>query len=393
MNITVRPLQGDEMLDALYALSQYAFHPSPPFTDKEEWLGRVRGRKGYTCHAALEDERPVAVACSTSMTQNVRGALYPSAAVWGVATHPSARRKGYCRQAIASLLAAERQSGKVVSALYPFRESFYQRLGYVTYPQTKIARFAPPALAPLLKLELGGEIELKLIGEAYETYRAYLAELQPRRHGLGLFDFGDQAAAARNHLWVALARFDGAIEGLMLYSLKGEEITHFNFSALRFYYQTSRARALLLGWIARHIDQADRAELHLAPDETPETWLADLQVKVESAFPTPMGRVLDVAAAGGMSAGPGSFTAQVSDPLCPWNSGAWRFESVEGRLAVSPAAQAECALSIQGLGALMAGTHDPQDFSLRGWGDPSPALQETLREMFPRRLPHIHEMF
>lgn len=393
MNITVRQLQGEEMLDALYNLSQYAFHPSPPFTDKEEWLGYVRGRKGYICHAALEDDQPMAVACSTAMTQNVRGALFPSAAVWGVATHPAARRKGYCRQAIASLLAAEREAGRVFSALYPFRESFYQRLGYVTYPQTRIARFAPPALAPLLKLDLGGEIEFKLIGEAYETYRAYMAEIQPQWHGMGLFDFGDPAAAARNRSWVALARFDGAVEGVMLYSLKGEEITKFNFVATRFYYQTSRACALLLGWIARHIDQAERAELHLPAGETPETWLEDLQVKVESAFPTPMGRVLDVARMGGMRVGAGSFAARVSDPLCPWNEGAWRFEAVDGKLAVSRAAGADCALTIQGLSALAAGTHDPQDFPLRGWGDPSPALLETLRAMFPRRLPHIHEMF
>lgn len=198
MNIAIQQLQGDEMLEAVFALGQYSFHPSPPFQDKEEWLAAARQRRGVTCFGTLEESRPMAVAASTSMTQNIRGRLYPAAGVWGVSTHPSARRKGYCRQTLARLLAAEREAGKVFSSLYPFRESFYQRLGYVTYPQTKIARFSPQALAPLLRLDLEGEVEFKLISEAYETYRAFLVEILPQRHGMSLFEFGDLAPAARN---------------------------------------------------------------------------------------------------------------------------------------------------------------------------------------------------
>jgi predicted acetyltransferase len=68
--------------------------------------------------------------------------------VWGVATAPAARRNGYCRRAMAALLAAARADGQAFSTLYPFRESFYERLGYVTYPLTRIARSAPLVLLP-----------------------------------------------------------------------------------------------------------------------------------------------------------------------------------------------------------------------------------------------------
>ena len=101
----------------------------------------------------------------------------------------------------------------------------------------------------------------------------------------------------------------GQTVGLMLYDLKGEQETKFCFRAMRFYYETSQARYLLLQWIARHVDQADRVELWLAPSEQPETWLADLAVKTESDIRAPMGRVLDVARLGGMATGPGCFTA------------------------------------------------------------------------------------
>ncbi len=149
MNTTICHLQGEAMLDALYTLGQYSFHPNPPFQDKEEWAAYVRGRKGVTCHAVFKEDTPLAVAVSSAMTQNMRGKLYAASGVWGVSTHPSARRMGYCRQLMASLLAAERESGKAFSNLYPFRESFYERLGYVSFPLTKIAKLSTSLACPV----------------------------------------------------------------------------------------------------------------------------------------------------------------------------------------------------------------------------------------------------
>ena len=393
MTPTIRHLQGDEMLDALYTLNQYAFHPSPPPYNKDEWLSFVRGRRGITCHAVFEDDKPVSAAASTCMTQNIRGKLFPVSGVWGVATSPTVRRKGYCREVMGSLLNAERESGKVFTNLYPFRESFYERLGYVAFPLTKIAHFTPDSLTPLLKMDSDGQLELKLISEGFEAYRTYLVQMRQSRHGMTFFDFPDPNAINRNTLWAGLAMFGGQLEGVMLYRLQGEEVGKFNLSAIRFYYQTSRARYLMLNWIARHVDQADRVELWLPADEYPETWLADMAVKVESAVRPGMCRVLDVAQIGGMQVGEGSFTARVIDPLCPWNEEIWRFEGQAGRLLVSKTGQADCELTIQGLSALVSGTHDPQDFPLRGWGSPTPELQAIQRRIFPRLCPFMHEVF
>ena len=237
MKATTRRLQGEEMLETLYTLSSYSLHPSPPYQNKDEWMGIVRERKGVTCHATFEDETPKSIAVSTAMTQNMRGTLYSASGVWGVSTHPSARRNGYCRQTIASLLSVERDTGKAFSNLYPFRESFYERLGYVSFPLTKVAKLTPASLAALLKMETGGEIELKLIGDVYDIYREYLTEMRLHTHGMAFFDIGDRAAANRNTFWLALAKFDGNVEGMMLYRVLGEEVTKYNFVAYRFYYR------------------------------------------------------------------------------------------------------------------------------------------------------------
>ena len=116
-------------------------------------------------------------------------------------------------------------------------------------------------------------------------------------------------------------------------------------------------------------------------------------MKVESAIRPGMNRVLDIEKLGGMSTGDGVFSAKVIDPLCPWNEGMWRFESTGGTLQVTKSSKADCELTIQGLSALIAGTRDPQDFHLRGWGNPDTGSQTAMREMLPRLIPFMHENF
>ena len=134
-------------------------------------------------------------------------------------------------------------------------------------------------------------------------------------------------------------------------------------------------------------------ETSLPPDEYPETWLPDLEIKIESAVRPAMNRVLDVEKLGGMSAGIGKFSAKVIDPICPWNEGMWQFESSGGTPHVSKSSKADCELTIQALSALIAGTRDPQDFPLRVWGNPDSKTQAVIREVFPRMIPFLHENF
>jgi len=391
--VHIRRMPTEEMLEAMFPLTSYAFQASPPLPDKEEWQEIVRKRKDVTYFALFEDDAAVASVASSLMTQQVRGKIYDVGGVWGVATDPAARRKGYCKHLMARLMAADREGGRPLSVLHPFRESFYERLGYVTFPFPRTARFKPSALMPLLKKDLGGKIELVLIGDGYDAYQDYLYKLQQRVHGLAIFVHGRRAQAQENRSWLALAKVGGQVVGLLLYHLKGDDVGDFVLRAYRFYYDTSQAKYLLLQWLARHTDQAAEVELWLPPFEQPETWLSDFQATTESVSRAPMGRVLDVARIGGMQIGPGQFTARISDPCCPWNEGSWRFQAVDGELQIEPADRADCDLTIQALAALIYGTHNPADFVYRDWGNPSLAVQSTMQTMFPPMLPHIHEVF
>ncbi len=312
----------------------------------------------------------------------------------GLAAAPDIRRKGYARRVFTALLEAGQKDGQAFSSLYPFRESFYERLGYCTFPSPILARFTTDALAPLLKFNLGGEIRLVRVEKGLDDYRSFMKRRLGRTHGMAFYDNPEAISENLQNQWLAEAWFNGRLQGIMVYEIQGtdDDQGKFQFSVSRLDYETSEAKYKLLQWIAMHIDQADRALILLPPGERPETWLSDTKLKTE-LYNTPMGRILDISRINGLHVGPGKFSAVVDDPACPWNEGGWRFESFDGKLRVEKNVNASDNLSIQGLTALIFGSHDPRDFACRGWGKLSPASIEQAARMFPPAAPYLDEMF
>ena len=383
------------MVDIFHRLPSYAFFvPTPPLPDLEERTSDLLSRKGSRFFALFEEQRAAACAAITPMTQQVRGKLYPIYGVFDVVTVPQARRKGYARQILSHMYFEMREDQRPLSCLYPFRESFYERLGYVTFPQQRTALFSPQALLPLLKQDLEGEVELMLSGEGFDQYLACLRELRQQIHGLAIFDHPRRTRFEQNRQWLAVARINGTIVGVMLYQMKRNEPTGTLMQISRFNYLNAGGKYLLLNWLARHVDQAEQVELQGLPVyENPETWLADMRVKSESHSIAPMGRVIDVAGIDGMQTGPGQFSVRILDPACPWNEGPWKFETCHGKLSITRAPSATFELTIQALSALVYGTVDPADFAYHGWGSPGQESMPAIQAMFPRKLPHLYEYF
>jgi len=322
---SIRQLTPEEAVDINHRLDSYAFAASPPVPDVAVYRENMAQRIGAFYFGLFEDDHAAAVVGCNTLVQNIRGRLYDMGGVFGVITDVAARRKGYSRRLLAYTLAQFRGKGMAFSCLYPFRESFYERLGYATFPQYRSVKFSTAVLTPLLERDFGGHVERRIIGEGYDEYRAFLRKIQPSHHGLAFFRDEQKESAGRNRLWIALALVDGEVAGVLLYALQGSELMNFTLKAYRLYYASSAGKYLLLQWIARHVDQASQVEVWMPPGETPETWFSDMAVKTETAWIPPMGRVVDMAGIGGMSAGAGSFTAAVSDPVSAWNNGTWRF--------------------------------------------------------------------
>ncbi len=386
-DIVIRQVQGEEMFAIARQFEGYAFHPSPPLPS----LAEVKQWSNYFedgVHVALfEDGKPAAYAVCSPLLQNVRGTLYRCGGLLDVSTHPMARRKGYARQLLCHLFAAMYEAGVPFSTLYAFRESFYTRLGYTTFPQAHIIHFDPSSLVPLLKKDLAGHVELQEATQNFAAHRAFLGQQQRKIHGMALFPH----KAYHNQYWLATALLHDEIAGLMLYQVK-DASNGLQMQVYKFHYDNSQAKYLLLEWFARHADQIKDVELKLPPYELPETWFPDMNITIGSAH-APMARIIDLQKMAGMQSGPGQFSAYVNDVQCPWNSGSYRFETVDGLLHISQSSKTDCHLSIQALSALVYGTHDPETFALREWGNPTPEIQASMRSMFPSALPYLYETF
>ncbi len=393
----IRQVTAEERLTTTFPLQMYAFDGSPESPDDAEDMTRyVPYFREVVTLTAQEDGATLACAAAIPMRQNVGGLVLPMAGVASVTSDPVARRRGLVRRLMEQLLGQMRDSGHVVSALYPFRPSYYERFGYVSVSRMRTASFAPAGLGHLVKAELPGTVVWRHLRDGFDELRGFTEGLLGRRHGFSLFPLS-RALMVRDtkDLWLVTARdAGGATVGAATYRIDrhGGELT-----AEVFLTTGPESRALLLQFFARHVDQVTRVTVPVAPDELPELWATDLAVEVLArvAYPSvaaPMVRVLDPAGLSGMAAGDGRVVVEVTgDALA---GGRWELRGDGGRLAVSAGGGAvDATLTVAGFSALVFGVLDPVEVALRGLGAVPADAADVLRRMFPRRMPMLYEAF
>ncbi len=278
------------------------------------------------------------------------------------------------------------------SCLYPFKETFYQRMGYVSLPQTKRIQFNPECLSPILKMNLDVTFELVSFYDGYDSFRKFSQQIQLKTHGMALFSIPQKEAAKGHEAWLLFAKKDGNIIGTMNYALK-DQIMNQTLHAYDFFFIDAEGKFALLNWIARHIDQVGKVILTIRPDQMGENFFTDIRPDYQGVFVPPMGRVVTLTTLNDLPCGEGALTVKVTDQNCNWNNGTWQLLSENGKLQITRSDAPECELSIHGLSALVYGVTDPIEFDLRGWGNPDPDQQTILRNLFPPGLPYLHAIY
>jgi predicted acetyltransferase len=394
-----RQIEGEDIVDLALAMTTFAFGPSPREFQREEMLKRLPYLTGRYYLGLFDGDTLVSTANSVPFTQNVRGKIFPMGGFEGAVTHPNHRRKGYMTQTMRHLFEIMHDMDYAFSALYPFRESFYERAGYLSFPHLRLVEIQALPLAPLLKQDMVGDVQMVSMKEGFDDYRALQKAVFPHMHGMALRD--DQAAEITRQfvqLWLGIAKVDGEVVGAIAYKIEGYMK---RMDVRRFFYKNGTGKYLLLRYLAQHIDQVRSISILNHPADLIETWYPDLEVEMKTqairldTFTYPMARVFNVNLIGGMAVGRGQFTAQIEDKLCPWNNGTFTFASVDGVLEVKPVSstRADCTLTINALTSLCYGLHDPSDFYPRGWGNPDVDTQTIMRSMFSRQIPFLHEDF
>jgi GNAT acetyltransferase-like protein len=327
------------------------------------------------------------------MRQNVRGLVHDMAGVASVSSHPSARRRGLVRELLRRLLRQMRDEGAAVSALYPFCPSFYARFGYVGIPRARTAAFAPEGLGHLVRAELPGVVEMMPMGDGFPAYEEMVGRLVVERHGFAVYDQVRAAEFRGDPWWVAVARVDGEVAGVVRYRVEryaGDLIASDLLTT------GPLGRALLLQFFARHADQVSRVVVTIGADEVPELWGTDFAVVTEGRveFPRrggPMVRVLDMKALTGTAVGDGLVTIEIPDD--PLVGGVWQLAGEGGRLTVRKGTAPAATLSVAGFSALLYGVLDPVEVVVRGLGEIPPGVSAALSALFPRQLPYLFADF
>jgi predicted acetyltransferase len=390
----IRSVASPERAGTSFPLGAYAFSPSPmAAAEAQRRLTQAPFNAGNVTLVAQDGDRTLATVSAIPMRQNVRGSVYPMAGIAGVATHPLARRQGHIRTLLTRLLGEMRDEGHPVSALYPFRSSFYQRFGYIGLPMPPTVSFAPADLGPLLRTRLPGEIGWSRIGEGYDDHREMTGRMLARRHGFASPpEYRAAGVREADERWLVTARVDGELAGALLYRIDdhGGELLGDHLLTTG-----PVGRALLLQFIARHVDQVTRVSLTVDPDEAPEQWVTDLAFVMRSriAFPSehaPMARVLSLDALTGMAVGPGRVAVRVVDD--PFIAGDHLLDGGSGALEVTSGTGAgvpAATLTVPGLSGLVYGVLDPAELEPRGLGTVPGDAAAGLRSLFPRQRPYL----
>ena len=392
----IRQIEAAERQALSVPVQAYAFQPSPATGELVQRLQDVqRYYEGNVTLVAEDDGVALAEVSAIPMQQNVRGSVYPMAGVAGVATQPLARRRGHVSALMRELLGRMRDTGYAVSALYPFRPSFYERFGYVGLPKVRTVTFAPADLAGLVRTELPGEVSWERSAAGYSRYREFTSRLLAGWHGFALLpEYRAVELRDRDDRWLAAAWADGEMLAAVTYRISrhGGDLLADDLLT-----RSPLGRALLLQVFASHANQVNRVVVTVPPWEFPELWKTDLATVTQAATsfpvaPAPMARVLSLDLLAGTPAGPGRVTVDVVDD--PFISGRYSLDGTSGVLDVTRGAQAsEATLTAAGMSGLIYGVLDPDDVVVRGFGEVPAEVASRLRVLFPRRVPYLFASF
>lgn len=315
--LQLRPATDDDvpLLAELFAL---AFPGERSVDERSRALrsGGVYGGMETTWLAEL-DGVPAGAFRAYRLTLNLHGRRWPTLGLASVAVSPSFRRRGIgrwmCREALRLGLAR----GDLLSALYPFRVSFYGSLGYALVGSYHRYRF------PLADLPVGpGWERVHWLPRGEETpLREVYARVAGRSNGL--VDRTDRMwGFLRNERFSSHVYLDGSGEprGYLVASFQRRR-TGMVLVIRELLAEDPAAWEGLLGWIAAQRDQASECVLDTLPSEDFHARLAhprrpgsrggrDLWFESATLLRGPMVRVLDpvgVAAACGVEPGPGEL--------------------------------------------------------------------------------------
>ncbi|NIB99340.1 GNAT family N-acetyltransferase [Halobacterium sp. R2-5] len=329
----------------------------------------------------------------------LRGDVHDLHGLSVVASPPERRRRGHVRDLLAGSLEHSRSEDVYLSALWPFKRSFYAQYGWATCTRAVKHELDPAALSFAPAHGHGEFVELTADdweradavhdahGERYELTMDRTEEWWRKRVFAGWDD--DPYAYGFER--------DGELAAWVTYTFEDGDET-----ALRvrdWACVDHDARLALLRFLADHDSQVDALHLWTHPDEDLLDLLPDTDDVDAELHLCPMVRLVDVPDALEALSYPADaaidLVLDVDDPLADWNDGAFRFAVADGEATVEAvdSGSADVRLGVGTLSQLAAGYRSARDLAAVGdlTGDESAVA--NLADALPERPTFLREGF
>jgi predicted acetyltransferase len=337
----------------------------------------------------------------------VRGQRVPITGVGSVAVSPEHRRRGVGEALLRGALRELRARSVPFSALYPFRASWYRRLGWGM--AELVHQFAVTAA------DLPASEEARRVRRLLPPDRERVQTLYERAAMTGHFALTRGEAWWHRRLWnypgewLVYEPKRGAIEGYVYYepdSTKGP--FKLALSVMEIVAVTPAAHRGIIGHLASLADQVEEIHIATRADHLWPTLLRDprnLHPGSEIGAYRDTGnlahgallRVVDVKTA--LEAVPlaahtrGELRLELDDPVLPANARAWRVRADgAGRLVVAPATaratpRTRVRTSVETLASIVSGALAARTAAEAGLLEASPGAVELLDPWFRSRVP------
>ncbi|MDH5021126.1 GNAT family N-acetyltransferase [Halobacterium rubrum] len=395
----------DEDREAFHSLVSYAFRPEDgPFDDFDP-EDLPAGATVGTRYGLYDGDDDLLAACKhIDFRTRLRGDVHDLHGLSAVASPPERRRRGLVGQMLHESLVQSRSEGVYLSALWPFKRSFYGQYGWATATRAVEHDLDPDALSFAPDHDHGEFVPLDVDDDWERTAAVHDA------HGAGY-----ELTMERSEEWwrkrvfagweddpyaYGFEREDGDLAAYLTYSVEGDgdekTLQVRDWAAV-----DHDARLAVLRFLADHDSQVDRVHVWTPADADLLDHLPNTDDVEATVRLCPMARLVDVGAALGALSYPDGADCElvvaVSDSFADWNDDTYRLSVAGGAATVErgadPAA-ADVELDVGALSQLYVGYRSASDLAAVGDVDAAgERALDALADCFPERPTFLREGF
>ncbi|HUU79145.1 MAG TPA: GNAT family N-acetyltransferase [candidate division Zixibacteria bacterium] len=354
------------------------------------------------CLGYFTDEKLTSTYLVISFKIFVRGILMDMGGIAAVATFPQYRRKKQVSALATESLKLMRKNKQFISALYPFKYSFYRKYGYANCAEFKSV-IAPPHnflipddFKPLQIREIAFE-------ESFKTLKSFREKIGPKYNLIMYDDFKTWIAHYVNKKQkIFVVEDNDEIVGYFITSLQKREGNwniRLNFRDI--IVANHQARLTVYDYIKKHTDQTKDVKIPLMGDEATteyfdDLWEGDFKYEISGSS---MFRVVDVVESLKLLEFDKnltlSFTLKIDDKYAPWNEEPFKITIENGKAKIdnTDSSDFDFMIDINAFTQLFTGYRDIYQLIEFNKAKIKESIVSKINQAFPKRYTQLRTMF